>query len=82
MDWGHVKDQGNILVIVDAGSGWTEAFPAGNRNSQTVKMCLSQVLARLGIPRTLVSDNGPDFVSGDLKQWCESLGIKKMESPV
>ena len=43
MDWGYVKDQGNILVIVDAGSGWIEAFPAGNRTSQTVKVYLSQI---------------------------------------
>ena len=82
MDWGYVKDQDNILVIVDAGSGWIEAFPAGNRTSETVKIYLSQIFARLGIPKTLVSDNGPEFVSGDLKQWCESLGIKKIESPV
>ena len=82
MDWGYVKDQSNILVIVDAGSGWIEAFPAGNRTSETVKIYLSQIFARFGIPKTLVSDNGPEFVSGDLKQWCESLGIKKIESPV
>ena len=82
MDWDYVKDQGNILVIVDAGSGWIEAFPAGNRTSETVKIYLSQIFARFGIPKTLVSDNGPEFVSGDLKQWCESLGIKKIESPV
>ena len=37
MDWGYVKDQGNIFVA---------------------------------------------FNSGDLQQWCESLGIKKTESPV
>ena len=82
MDWGYVKDQGNILVIVDAGSGWIEAFPTGNRTPETVKIYLSQIFARFGIPKTLVSDNGPEFVSGDLKQWRESLGIKKMESPV
>ena len=82
MDWGYVKDQGNILVIVDAASGWIEVFPAGNRTSQTVKVYFSQIFARFGIPRTLVSDNGTEFVSSDLKQWCESLGIKKMESPV
>ena len=57
-------------------------FPAGNRTSETVKIYLSQIFARFGIPKTLVSDNGPEFLSGDLKQWCESLGIKKMESPV
>ena len=82
MDWGYVKDQDIILVIVEAGSGWIEAFPAGNRTSQTVKLYLSQIFARLGIPRILVSDNGPEFVSSDLKQWCESLGLKKMESPI
>ena len=82
MDWGYVKDQGNILVIVDAGSGWIEAFPAGNRTSETVKIYLSQIVARFGIPKTLVSDDGPEFISGDLKQWCESLRIREMESPV
>ena len=59
IDWGYVKDQSNIFVIVDAGSGWIEAFPAGNRTSQTVKVLLSQIFARFGIPRILVSDNGP-----------------------
>ena len=65
MDWGFAKDHGNILVIVDAGSGWIEAFPAGNRTSQTVKVQLSQIFARFGIPKILVSDNGPEFVSSD-----------------
>ena len=82
MDWGYVKDQGNILVIVDAGCSWIEAFSAGNRTSETVKICFSQIFARFGIPKILVSDNVPKFVIGELKQWCESLGIKKMESPV
>ena len=57
MDWGYIKDQGNILVIVDA--GWIEALPAGNRTSEKVKVHLSQIFARFGIPRILVSDNGP-----------------------
>ena len=82
MDWGYDKDQGIILVIVDAGSGWIEAFPAGNRTSQTVKVHLSQIFARFGRPRVLVSDNDPEFVSSDLKQWCKSLGIKVMESSI
>ena len=56
MDWGYGKDQGNIFVIVDAGSGWIEAFPTGNRTSETVKIYLSQILAIFGILKTLVSD--------------------------
>ena len=69
-------------MIVDAGSGWIEAFPAGNRTSQIMKVHLSQIFARFGIQGILVSDNGPEFVSSDLKQWCESRGIKEMESPI
>ena len=30
MDCGYVKDQGNILVIVDGRSSWIEASPAEN----------------------------------------------------
>ena len=69
-------------MIVDAGSGWIEAFPARNRTSETVKVYLSQIFARFQKPKNLVSDNSPEFVSGDLKQWCESLEIKITESPV
>ena len=45
-------------------------------------MYLTQIFARFRIPKTLVSDNLPEFVSDDLKQWCESLRIKKIESPI
>ena len=71
-----------ILVIVDAGSSWTEAFPAGNRTSEIVKLYLNQTFARFGIPETLVSDNDLEFVGDDLKQCCGSLEIKNLESPV
>ena len=82
MDWGYVKNQGNVLVIVERGSGWLEVFPSGNRTLETVKTYHNQIFARVGTPKILVSDNGLDFASDDLKHWFESLGIKKMESPV
>ena len=86
MDWGYVKDQDSILVIVDAGSGWTRISKTrisetGLEYQKLLKVYLSQTFARFGIPKCLVSDNDPEFVSGDLKQWCESLGMKRMESP-
>ena len=59
INWGYVKDQGNTLVIVDLGSDWKEAFPAGNRTSETVKIYLSQIFARIRLPKFLVLDNGP-----------------------
>ena len=59
VDWDYVKDHDNILVIVMAGSGLIEDFTAGNRSSETVKVYLNQIFATFGIPKTLVSDNGP-----------------------
>ena len=82
MDWGYVKGQSNILMRVDEGSGWTGAFPAGNRILQTVNFHMSQFFLRFWIAKTLVSNNDPEFLNGDLKQCSESLGIKKMESPI
>ena len=55
MDWGYVKDHGNIFVINDAGSGWQGAFPAGNRTSETFKVYLSQIFARFEIPKKLAA---------------------------
>ena len=50
MDWAYFKDQGKIIGIIDAVSGWLEAFPAENRTSETVKVYLHQIFARFGIP--------------------------------
>ena len=47
MYWYYVKDQGNILLFLDRGFGWAEAFLLGT--SETVKSYLSQIFARFGI---------------------------------
>ena len=31
VDWGYVKEQGNILLIVDTGSGWNRRFPRNGK---------------------------------------------------
>ena len=62
MNWGYVEDQGNILVIVDAGSGVIKTFHVRNRTSETVKVCISQIFAMFGIPKTLISDNSAEFL--------------------
>ena len=75
-----VKQQGKMLLVVDAVSGWLEASPL-RENIRIIKVYLGQVFARFRITKTLVSDNGPEFVSGDLKRWCESMRIKIWNHP-
>ena len=76
MDWAYVKGVGNILIIVDAGSGWIEAF-----RSENVIKCLRTVFTRFGIPKILVSDNACEFTSTQLNEWIRWQGATKMESP-
>ena len=55
---------------------------AGKRTSEAAKIYIGQIVATFGIAKTVESQKGPELEIGDLKQWYESLGIKKMESPV
>ena len=43
IDWAYIKDQGNILIIVDAGTDWIEAFPCTDRSSLNVIKFLSAI---------------------------------------
>lgn len=81
MDWAYIKDAGNVLIVVDAGTGWIEAFQTHNRSTVTVINCLRTVFTRFGIPKLLVSDNAPEFISDDLLTWLSNQGTDKRESP-
>ena len=39
LNWDYVKDQNNILLIVDAGPCWIEAFSAGNKYPKKSERC-------------------------------------------
>ena len=80
-DWCHVPGEGNLLLLVDAESGWIEATLLKERTTDKVISCLSTLCSRFGVPKTLVSDNGPEFVSEALNRWCAKNGIEKLESP-
>lgn len=80
MDWADVGFS-QVLIVVDAGSGWIEAFPTTNRLSSTVIRCLRCIFTRFGVPVCLVSDNGPELVSEEINTWLARQGVRKLESP-
>ena len=82
MDWLYDAEYGNILVIADAGSGWLEAFPCTDRSTRNVVRCLRTCFSRFGIPFTVVSDNGKEFISKDLKDWLTAQGCYKTDTPL
>ena len=64
IDFTEVRRDKYLLVLVDAFSGWVEAFPAkGEAAIVVAKKILEETVPRYRLPVTMGSDNGPAFVS-------------------
>ena len=69
-----------VLIIVDAHSKWIEALVVNSATSQTTMAKLCSVFATLGLPETLVSDNGSVFTSSEFKSFVKGNGIQHLTS--
>ena len=57
-------------------SKWIEVCAVKSTKLDVVMRCLRSLFARFGLPNTLVSDNGPYFVSAELEEFLERNGIQ------
>ena len=65
-----------LLVLVDTFSGWVEAFPTTNKRAHTVaQIFLTEIIPRFGLPSSLQSDNGPEFISKITQQLVQFIQI-------
>ena len=69
-----------LLVLIDAYSKWIEVFAVKSTTSTVVMQCLRSVFARFGLPDTLMSDNGPCFVSAEFEKFLMLNGIRHVTS--
>ena len=68
-----------LLIVMDYATKWPEAFALRNVTTETVVHCLVEMTARIGVPKELLSDNGSNFMSKVMKQYCETTGIKQLK---
>ena len=59
-----------VLVGVDYAIKWPEAFPLKNMTPETVVNCLIDLTARMGLPEKILNDNGANFISKPMRQFC------------
>lgn len=64
------------LVIIDAHSKWIEAERVSTTSASVVCECLRRIFSRFGLPKRIVSDNGPPFSSAAFAHYLECNGIK------
>ena len=65
-----------LLVVVDASIKWPEIFLMKNTTAEETVKTLRTLLARMGLPEQIVSDNGPQFTSDVFKRFAQSNGIR------
>ena len=80
----HNRQANNhILVITDYFTKWVELIPLPNQTAETTaKALMSAIVNRFGMPRVIISDNGPNFASKLFDALCKSIGTKhKFSTP-
>ena len=65
-----------FLVLVDAHSRWLEVHQVPSTSTEATVKILRQIFATHGLPKQLVSDNGPAFTSQDFKTFMSQNGIR------
>ena len=66
----------NLLLIVDYGSHFPEVAILQTTSTAAVISALMETFARFGLPRELVSDNGPQLARWEMAQFLRQLGIR------
>lgn len=61
---------------------WAKAKAMRTINQQDCIRFMDNILMRFGLPRILVSDNGPQFVGSDFENYLKERGIKHKKSSV
>ena len=69
------------LVLVDAFSKWPEVIPITPPSTSKTINILSQVFSQHGLPDTIVSDNGSQFISSQFQDFCRQNAINHIFSP-
>lgn len=66
----------NLFVLIDYYSRFTEIIIMKQITATLTVRALHETFCRFGMPESLKTDNGPQFISGELQQFCKQFGIE------
>lgn len=75
IDYAGPVDGDYFLLAVDSHSKWPEIIRTRRITASATISILRSIFARLGMPETLVSDNGTQFTSSEFATFCSTNGI-------
>jgi hypothetical protein len=65
-----------LLVAIDKFSKWIEAKPVRKADGSTALKFVCTLVVRYGIPHSIITDNDTNFAQGELKDYCNDVGIR------
>ena len=72
-----------VLTVIDMLTGFTIAVPIKNKNAETIcDAYRDHVYCTFGGSSRILTDNGSEFKNQEMKEVCETLGVKHIFSPV
>lgn len=80
IDFAGPLEEHMFLVVVDAHSKWPEVAIMKKTSSERTIEELRSMFSRYGLPKQLVSDNGPQLVSEEFEMFMEENGIQHIKS--
>ncbi|MGH0149802.1 UNVERIFIED_CONTAM: hypothetical protein FKN15_016115 [Acipenser sinensis] len=72
----------HILVVVDYATRYPEAVPLRSTSAAAIATELAQIMARVGIPKEILTDHGTNFLSKTLQQVYKILKIRPIRTSV
>lgn len=65
-----------LVTAIDYGTGWAYANPIPSTSASAIILLLKEIIRNHGVPHEMVSDNGSEFLSRELKVYLEQNSIK------
>lgn len=66
----------NLLVLVDYHSSWIEVDVVRATTSKNIIQRLVAQFARYGLPKGLLTDNGPNLVSNEIEDYLKEMEVE------
>ena len=65
----------HVLVTIDKFTKWIEYKPIASLTSAKVVEFIQEIIFRLGIPNSIITDLGSNFTSSEFSDFCEQRSI-------
>lgn len=65
-----------LVTAIDYGTGWAYANPIASTSALAIILLLKEIIRNHGLPHKVVSDNGSEFLSRELKVYLNKNNIR------